>query len=168
MGEIGFIHEITNYINETDDSSLYYPNEYFDVKPVIDESFDVWSLGCVFYEIYTGDKAFTNEQDIKENKLPPFNYSKLDHCLMILIEEMLQIERKHRPKSKFILKFLVSFNVLWLKKSSKKVILVFEKFLKLQPEKFEFDNKNCIQIQNLSSSNFETRMLIRYRNNDKK
>jgi len=40
--------------------------------------------------------------------------------------------------------------------------------LKMRPNEFEFDSKKCIQIKNLSSSKFETRMLIRYKNSDKK
>ena len=108
MGEIGFSHELTNYKEETDERYLYYPIEYYDEKPVIDDCFDIWSLGCVFHEICTGDKVFNDKLQIIENKLPTLSHSKFDHSLMTIIEEMLQMDRKDRPNSKFILKFLVS------------------------------------------------------------
>ena len=70
MGEIGFKHEIDLFRNDPKDSEnykniLYYPNEYF--KESIDKislSFDVWSLGVVFWEILTQNKLFKSENEI--------------------------------------------------------------------------------------------------------
>ena len=73
MGEIGFKHEIDLFRNDSRHSGniLYYPNEYFNEN--IDKialSFDIWSLGVVFWEILTQEKLFKNQSEIKdENRI---------------------------------------------------------------------------------------------------
>ena len=115
LGEIGFTHEITTYKEEKSDSYLYYPNEYFDECPKIDLSFDVWSLGCVFYEICIGKPAFTKKEEIIENQLPPLNHKMFDHGITVMIQEMLKFKSKYRPLSRYLLKFLVSFSITFFK-----------------------------------------------------
>jgi hypothetical protein len=72
LGEIGFKHEIDLFRNESRHSNniLYYPNEYFnELNGDIDKialSFDIWSLGVVFWEILTQKKLFTNQSEIKD------------------------------------------------------------------------------------------------------
>ncbi len=71
LGEIGFKHEIDLFRDdfENSDNILYYPNEYFnELNGDIDKialSFDIWSLGVVFWEILTQKKLFTNQRDIE-------------------------------------------------------------------------------------------------------
>ena len=73
LGEIGFKHEIDLFRNDSRHSEniLYYPNEYFNEN--IDKialSFDIWSLGVVFWEILTQEKLFKNQSEIKdENRI---------------------------------------------------------------------------------------------------
>ena len=79
-------------------------------------SFDIWSLGCVFFEIFTGIQAFTNKEEIIENKIPPLNYSMFHNDnMIIIIQEMLQLKRQDRPLSRLIFKFLVSDDFLYLR-----------------------------------------------------
>ena len=69
MGEIGFKHEIDLFrdVFENSDNILYYPNEYFNEDiDKISLSFDIWSLGVVFWEILTQKKLFTNQSEIKD------------------------------------------------------------------------------------------------------
>ena len=69
MGEIGFKHEIDLFRNDFENSNniLYYPNEYFNEDiDKISLSFDIWSLGVVFWEIFTEEKLFTNLSEIKD------------------------------------------------------------------------------------------------------
>jgi serine/threonine protein kinase len=73
LGEIGFKHEIDLFRN--DDlkdlqNILYYPPEYFyELKEDIEKislSFDIWSLGVVFWEILTQERLFTNQREIND------------------------------------------------------------------------------------------------------
>ena len=109
LGEIGFIQEITNYKQENskDLACLYYPKEYFDERPVINAGFDIWSLGCVFYEICTGNAAFIGKEEIIENRLPPLHHKVFEHSLIVMIQEMLEFNSQDRPPTKLILKFFV-------------------------------------------------------------
>ena len=72
LGEIGFKHEIDLFRDDFENSYniLYYPNEYFnELNGDIDKislSFDIWSLGVVFWEILTQKKLFTNQSEIKD------------------------------------------------------------------------------------------------------
>ena len=68
LGEIGFKHEIDLFRNDPDnyENILFYPNEYFNEDiDKISLSFDIWSLGVVFWEILTQKKLFTKQRDIK-------------------------------------------------------------------------------------------------------
>ncbi len=69
MGEIGFKHEIDLFRDDFENSNniLYYPNEYFNEDiDKISLSFDIWSLGVVFWEIFAQKKLFTNPSKIKD------------------------------------------------------------------------------------------------------
>ncbi len=73
LGEIGFKHEIDLFRNDylkDAQNTLYYPPEYFnELKEDIEKislSFDIWSLGVVFWEILTQQKLFTNQSEIKD------------------------------------------------------------------------------------------------------
>ena len=72
MGEIGFKHEIDLFRDDFENSNniLYYPNEYFnELNGDIDKialSFDIWSLGVVFWEICAQKTLFTNPSEIKD------------------------------------------------------------------------------------------------------
>ena len=67
LGEIGFKHEVDLFRNDIENykNALYYPNEYFneDIEN-ISLSFDIWSLGVVFWEILTKKKLFQSHKDI--------------------------------------------------------------------------------------------------------
>ncbi len=68
LGEIGFKHEIDLFRKDSKNAEniLYYPNEYFNENiEQISLSFDIWSLGVVFWEILTQKKLFTKQRDIK-------------------------------------------------------------------------------------------------------
>ena len=67
LGEIGFKHEVDLFRNELDNENiLYYPNEYFNEEDFdkISLSFDIWSLGVVFWEILNQKKLFTYPSQI--------------------------------------------------------------------------------------------------------
>ncbi len=70
MGEIGFKYEIDLFRNDSKHSNniLHYPNEYFnELNGDIDKialSFDIWSLGVVFWEILTQEQLFKNQSEI--------------------------------------------------------------------------------------------------------
>jgi len=67
LGEIGFKHEIDLFRNELDNENiLYYPNEYFNEKDFekISLSFDIWSLGVVFWEILNQKKLFKSHIEL--------------------------------------------------------------------------------------------------------
>ena len=68
LGEIGFKHEIDLFGKNVDNENiLYYPNEYFNEEiDKISLSFDIWSLGVVFWEILTQEKLFKNQSEIKD------------------------------------------------------------------------------------------------------
>lgn len=69
LGEIGFKHEIDLFRKdpENHENILYYPNEYFNENiEKIGVSFDIWSLGVVFWEILTGNKLFKNQNEIED------------------------------------------------------------------------------------------------------
>ena len=71
LGEIGFKHEVDLFRNDPDNygNILYYPNEYFNQEDFekISLSFDIWSLGVVFWEILNQKKLFTDRSQIDEN-----------------------------------------------------------------------------------------------------
>ena len=78
LGEIGFKHEIDLFRNDSRHSEniLYYPNEYFNEDiDKISLSFDIWSLGVVFWEILTQEKLFKNQSEIKEEHFISTNES---------------------------------------------------------------------------------------------
>ena len=55
---------------------LYYPNEYFNEEDFdkISLSFDIWSLGVVFWEILNQKKLFTHpSQILDENFIKKIN-----------------------------------------------------------------------------------------------
>ena len=67
LGEIGFKHEVDLFRNDPDnyENILYYPNEYFNEDiGKITLSFDIWSLGVVFWEILNQNKLFTHPSQI--------------------------------------------------------------------------------------------------------
>lgn len=64
---MGFKHEIDLFRQDAENyqNILYYPNDYF--KESVDNitlSFDIWSLGVVFWEILTQKKLFERENEI--------------------------------------------------------------------------------------------------------
>jgi hypothetical protein len=70
LGEIGFKHEIDLFRKDPKYSKniLYYPNEYFNEDiDNISLSFDIWSLGVVYWEILTQKKLFTKQSDIQDD-----------------------------------------------------------------------------------------------------
>jgi hypothetical protein len=80
LGEIGFKHEIDLFRNDPDnyENILYYPNEYFNEKDFdkISLSFDIWSLGVVFWEILNQKKLFSDpNQIIDEKSIQKLNFS---------------------------------------------------------------------------------------------
>ena len=79
LGEIGFKHEIDLFRNELDNENiLYYPNEYFNEEDFdkISLSFDIWSLGVVFWEILNQKKLFSDpNQIIDEKSIQKLNFS---------------------------------------------------------------------------------------------
>ena len=79
LGEIGFKHEIDLFRNDPDnyENILYYPNEYFNEDiDKISLSFDIWSLGVVFWEILNQKKLFTDKsQIINENFISSKNWT---------------------------------------------------------------------------------------------
>ena len=79
LGEIGFKHEVDLFRNELDNENiLYYPNEYFNEEDFdkISLSFDIWSLGVVFWEILNQKKLFTDRsQIINENFITSKNWT---------------------------------------------------------------------------------------------
>ena len=94
LGEIGFKHEIDLFRNDDLKDSqniLYYPPEYFnELKEDIEKislSFDIWSLGVVFWEILTQKKLFTNQSDIQDesfiqNIKPPNVCKQLEELIL--------------------------------------------------------------------------------------
>ncbi len=87
LGEIGFKHEIDLFRNEDfkyPQNIHYYPPEFFnELREDIEKislSFDIWSLGVVFWEILTQKKLFTNQNDIQDEsfirEIKPLNVCK--------------------------------------------------------------------------------------------
>jgi serine/threonine protein kinase len=74
LGEIGFSNQILYYKQAEDiNNELYYPNEYFKNEITSFElSFDIWSLGCVFYLIYQNKKPFNSKEEIMK-EIDPLN-----------------------------------------------------------------------------------------------
>ena len=71
IGEIGFKHEIDLFGKDVDNENiLYYPNEYFNKEDIgkISLSFDIWSLGVVFWEILNQKKLFKSHKDIVDKE----------------------------------------------------------------------------------------------------
>ena len=79
LGEIGFKHEVDLFRNDPDNygNILYYPNEYFNQEDFekISLSFDIWSLGVVFWEILNQKKLFTDRSQILDE-----NFIKRINC----------------------------------------------------------------------------------------
>ncbi len=80
LGEIGFKHEVDLFRNDPDnyENILYYPNEYFNEEKFdkIFLSFDIWSLGVVFWEIFNQKKLFTDRSQIlDENFIKKINFT---------------------------------------------------------------------------------------------
>jgi hypothetical protein len=85
LGEIGFKHEIDLFRKDEKNADiLYYPNEYFnELKEDIEQissSFDIWSLGVVFWEILTQKKLFTNQSDIRDESFIQKNITSPGIC----------------------------------------------------------------------------------------
>ena len=68
LGEIGFRHEVDLFRNDPENykNILYYPNEYFNGEDFdkISLSFDIWSLGVVFWEILNQKKVFKSHIEL--------------------------------------------------------------------------------------------------------
>lgn len=101
LGQLGFTCEVLEETNNLD----YYPYEYH-VNKEIDLSTDIFSLGCLFYEIITNKKAFNSVDEIIErksvNRIVGSGSTNLDE----MIYKMLDHDKTKRPKIRKILKFL--------------------------------------------------------------
>ena len=70
------------------------------IKEPVKKSVDIWSLGIILYELFTGDTPYSGDttddfvNDIYWRK--PFN-ANIPQQVMSLIQKMLQIRAENRP-----------------------------------------------------------------------
>ena len=91
----------------------------------INNKLDVWSLGCILYELLTGERAFSNDRRVLayasgDSKLSftssnPRSLDNRAHCALTQIcHAMLRVNADKRPIAKDILR-AISLNMSWEK-----------------------------------------------------
>lgn len=83
--------------------SYYKAPEMLDDGPTDTEAGDIWSLGCIFYELIVGRCAFQNGWEVRELLSMKKSYpgrpdlGKVDRRSHILLLGMFEIEGSKRP-----------------------------------------------------------------------
>lgn len=97
-------------------TTCYRAPELVRERPLVSKNSDIWSLGCILYELASGRKAFRNDWAVREYS---FSKQKLDIPVLQvdarlkayireLIHSMLEIEWRKRPSTRDILQALAS------------------------------------------------------------
>lgn len=102
----------------------YRAPELLEEKPTFNNKVDIWALGCIFYELITGSKAFHDDWIARAPiNLPSFRdvscphgtcphyidlYPHFDSCLL----EMLMRNPKERPRAAGLCSIFQSYNII--------------------------------------------------------
>ena len=74
LGEVGLSAQIIDFNEDNEQNLLYYPLEYFEENfNEFKINFDIWSLGCVLFEILNDSKLFKDKNQVKNKNLPEFH-----------------------------------------------------------------------------------------------
>src|SRR5271154_2797631 len=69
---------------------------------------DIWSFGCIVYELFTGQKAFSNDFEVWQygvaKRSPKMYFKGLDALTKHYIHSLLEVDPAKRPSAKALLK----------------------------------------------------------------
>src|SRR5271170_761200 len=78
------------------------------VESVFNNKSDIWSFGCIAYELFTGKKAFANDHEAWQygvaNRSPKMYFKGLDDLQKHYIYGLLEVDPTKRPSAKALLK----------------------------------------------------------------
>lgn len=112
LGDFGIARELTGpheMASTVIGTPLYMAPETLEGKPYSFAS-DIWALGCVLYELCTGDPPFIAKSTpalihkICESKFAPLSRTRFSSRLQELVAAMLSVDVRNRPTAASILK----------------------------------------------------------------
>lgn len=98
-------------------TSGYRAPELLTENPIYNNKVDIWAMGCILYELISGQKAFSSDHAVMEwsfskteKKLPLENIDEVSgKTISHLIGETLRKDPKLRPSAKYFYQTLGSF-----------------------------------------------------------
>ncbi|XP_059167778.1 serine/threonine-protein kinase PLK2-like [Physella acuta] len=112
LGDLGLLNKQEtraksfNFFGGVFNEPCYMGPEMFNNEKYTSKT-DIWSLGCVFYEVFYGKPAFVYseaKQIFVKKKMPAFRY----RDVYVLIGQMLEIDREQRIDAKSVVKHVNS------------------------------------------------------------
>ena len=84
------------------------PEMLHEMSPGFNNKMDMWSFGCIAFELLTGQKAFSSDYDVVRysisKKKPTTYFKNTDSVTKFYISELFELEPDNRPAARELLK----------------------------------------------------------------